>query len=1040
MISPFRYKTHLFLVLWAFTFFAGFIPPQATSSAQTIDLLDRAAQNLINDMTPQQRVGQLMIVTFEGSYLGQDAQIAHLIRDYDIGNIYVTADSDNINGRANTPQRVYALTSGLQQIAFRAAEENNQPFLPLFIATTHHGNGLPNSQVVSGTTPLPSYMALGATWEPRFAELTGEVAGEELAALGFNMLLGPPLDVVVPQTSTGTDLLGVQTFGGEPYWVGRMGAAYVQGVREGSNNRLLVVAQHFPGLGASDRQLDQEVPVVPRSAEELRRFDLVPFFAVTNDNALTQVDGLQCANIRYQGENIRTETRPICVDETAFRTVIDFDGYGTWREHGLVISDTLGTRAMRRWYNITPFPHRQVARDALLAGNDLLMVANFGAELNTNQFENVVDTIEFFTEGYLNDPIFAARVDEALFRIVRHKLQLYGEDFSLETITPPIETLEVVGNRTASLFPVARNAVTLIAPQPEQLLSPPQVGENLLIVTDERTQQQCSYCPVESTLGTTSLEDAILTIYGGEASGQVSDDSIASYSIADLQAYLANEPQTPPNASFGDSLASDLHQADWVIFALVDDDPTYNSVTTVRQFLEAESELVPNRTRLVVFAFGAPYYLSSTDISKLTAYYGLYSHTSPFVDAAARALFQEVPLTGELPVSLLAVNYDLFEATSPDPSQTLRLAVQKADPDDDNIETVEVGDTLVIQTEPILDRNGHIVPDGTPTVFTLRFITEGVQTQQDATTVNGIAEASFVLRRPGQIAITAASVEAVTSVTVEITVDTDEVAATLQTIEPPTETATATATDTATATATATLTPSDTPSNTPTDTATATATATLTPSDTPSHTPTDTATATATATLTPSDTPSNTPTDTATATATATLTPSDTPSNTPTDTATTTPSQTPTDTATATSTNTDTPSPTATATPSPTPQDIALITPAATGNTNPPTAIVTAPQLVTVSDLFLSLAVLFFLVIPAFAAGWATSRSLDGTVRIVLGTVVSGLTGYVYYGIGAPGAFLLRDVLQDITAMLITFMAGITGLIFTWWTVREINE
>ena len=203
------------------------------ASAQQVDPLDRAAQNLINEMSPQQRVGQLMLVTFDGTYLGQDADIVRLITEYDIGNVLVLAENDNINGRAETPQRVRALTTGLQQVAYESAESSNEPYVPLLIATTHNGNGLPDTQIVTGTTPLPSYMALGATWNPDFAQLAGQITGAEMDALGFNLLLGPSLDVTA---SGAAGLLGVQSFGGEPYWVGRMGASYVAGVRAGSAN------------------------------------------------------------------------------------------------------------------------------------------------------------------------------------------------------------------------------------------------------------------------------------------------------------------------------------------------------------------------------------------------------------------------------------------------------------------------------------------------------------------------------------------------------------------------------------------------------------------------------------------------------------------------------------------------------------------------------------------------------------------------------------------------------------------------------------
>jgi hypothetical protein len=95
---------------------------------------------------------------------------------------------------------------------------------------------------------------------------------------------------------------------------------------------------------------------------------------------------------------------------------------------------------------------------------------------------------------------------------------------------------------------------------------------------------------------------------------------------------------------------------------------------------------------------------------------------------------------------------------------------------------------------------------------------------------------------------------------------------------------------------------------------------------------------------------------------------------------------------------------------------------------------------VSTGDFLLALVSLILLALPAFAAGWATSRSLDGSVRIILGVVVAGLIGYVYYGSGAPGAAVIRSALGDLAAVTLTFAAGCLGLVFTWWTVREIHR
>jgi len=113
-------------------------------------------------------------------------------------------------------------------------------------------------------------------WLPRW----GRCSGQELSALGINFLLGPSLDVLDLPKIEITSNLGTRTFGGDPFWVGEMGRAYIRGVHQGSNGKLAVAAKHFPGYGGSDRLPEEEVATVRKSLDELKSFDLAPFFAL----------------------------------------------------------------------------------------------------------------------------------------------------------------------------------------------------------------------------------------------------------------------------------------------------------------------------------------------------------------------------------------------------------------------------------------------------------------------------------------------------------------------------------------------------------------------------------------------------------------------------------------------------------------------------------------------------------------------------------------------------------------------------------------
>jgi beta-N-acetylhexosaminidase len=208
-------------------------------------------------------------------------------------------------------------------------------------------------------------------------------------------------------------------------------------------------------------------------------------------------------------------------------------------------------------------------------------------------------------------------------------------------------------------------------------------------------------------------------------------------------------------------------------------------VTLLRRFFSERPNLVRNG-KVILFSFTAPYYLDPTDISKLTAYYALYSKQPAFVEVAARLLFQQVSVQGASPVSIPATGYNLPTVMSPDPAQIIPLSLDKgieatpasatptaaALPTPTEIPLYSIGDTISIRAGPILDHNQHLVPDGTPVRFTMTTQEEAGPSLQEfpATTVDGLAHASFTISRPGTVEIRAVSAPALTSTVLQIPV------------------------------------------------------------------------------------------------------------------------------------------------------------------------------------------------------------------------------------------------------------------------------
>ncbi|HQX18164.1 MAG TPA: glycoside hydrolase family 3 N-terminal domain-containing protein, partial [Anaerolineales bacterium] len=299
-------------------------------------------QAILNSMSPQERVGQLFLVTFRGTSVAPDSKIYDLIVNRHIGGVVLLAENDNFVDAPETILSAYQLTSDLQNLEWEATHslspaESTNEYVPLFVGISQDGDGARHDQILSGLTPTPSLMAVGATWNVSQSEQVGTVLGSELSAIGFNLIVGPSLDVVESPNPSALSDLGTSVFGGDPFWVAKMGGAFIKGIHEGSKNRMVVITKHFPGRGDSDRQLGEEVATVRKSLEALKQVELFPFFAVASatDPALN-ADGFLVSHIRYQGfqGNIRATTRPVSLDSSALPAILALPEFQGWRANG----------------------------------------------------------------------------------------------------------------------------------------------------------------------------------------------------------------------------------------------------------------------------------------------------------------------------------------------------------------------------------------------------------------------------------------------------------------------------------------------------------------------------------------------------------------------------------------------------------------------------------------------------------------------------------------------------------------------------------
>jgi len=790
----------------------------ASHLPQTASTPDEKAAQLMQALTPEEKVGQLFLITMDGTDVGEGTNIYDLVSNQHIGGVVLLASHGNFVSDGSVLNQTLNINRQLQMDRWTASQrvmtdptsgESFLPsFIPLFIAIPQEGDGYPYDQILSGVTPLPNEMAIGATWNPDLASQVGGVLGEELSSLGFNMLIGPSLDILETPHVEGLNDIGSRTFGGDPYWVSEMASAYITGIHQGSQNKMVVVAKHFPGQGGSDRLPEEEVSTVRKSLEQLKSFELQPFFTVTGDATSPEstTDALLTSHIRYQGfqGNIRATTRPVSLDPQAFNSLMELAPIAAWRNNGgVMISDNLGSQAIRRFYDLTSqtFDPRRVTLNAFLAGNDLLYIADFSTPDSPDSYTETVRTLAFFAQKYREDPAFAQRVDASVLRILTMKFKLYPE-FTLGRVLPNAAQLEHIGQSNQVAFDVAREASTLISPSQaeldDQAPDPPNQNDRIIFISDSRQVQVCQSCPTITPLRMDAIEEAVLRRYGPNTGGQVSTRNLSSYSLADLQNLLDTANEDLP-------LLDDLRRAHWVVFAMLNASNSYPSYQTLSQFLAERPDLFLQK-RVIVFAFNSPYYLDATNITKLTAYYGLYSKTPQFIDLASYLLFGEIRAVGSLPVTVPGV-YDLNTALFPDPEQVISLQLDLPEPglpaeggtpEPTPPPEFRVGEVIPLRTGVIADHNGHRVPDGTPVSFI--FSQAGVETQVVETTVNGLARTTYAVGNYGPLEIRVESEPAKqsTQLKFDVPAPNDEGALETPTLEP-----------------TATYTPSPTPTETP---------------------------------------------------------------------------------------------------------------------------------------------------------------------------------------------------------------------------------
>lgn len=333
-------------------------------------------QRMVQHMSLEQKLGQMVIVEFNGSTL--DDALRQMLQKYDVSGVLI----ENKNGNAQTREQLTALNKAMQQAA---------PF-PLFITTDYEGGVVNELRRITGERP--SEATIGASGDPQKAYQAGSSAARDLSGLGLNVNFMPTVDVLTNPNNPG---LPQRTFGSSATLVTNMGRAYLKGLNEGG---VVGCLKHFPGLGSANLDPHRSLPYMDRSLETLNQVDLVPYRTMIGEGVVPMIMVTHILNPQLDPQ-LPTSLSPNVVTNL-LRKQLNFQG--------VIISDTLWMGGVSNTYDLS---HAAVL--AVKAGTDLL--------LGPRGLTETATMLEGLTQAIHSGTISLQQIDASVTRILALKLK-----------------------------------------------------------------------------------------------------------------------------------------------------------------------------------------------------------------------------------------------------------------------------------------------------------------------------------------------------------------------------------------------------------------------------------------------------------------------------------------------------------------------------------------------------------------------------------------------------------------------------------------
>lgn len=424
-----------------------------TLSEKVAQMCQYVGFNYLKQVPAEMSAEDILKSDSQASYKGlKTKDLAQMVVDGEIGSFLhvLTAEHANqLQGLASKSRLKIPLLLGIDAI---------------------HGNGM-----VHGCTIYPSPISLASSFSDEYAYRLGKETAKEMRATGSHWAFTPNVDVL---RDPRWGRVG-ETFGEDPYLVGRLGAAMIRGLQGDQaieRDHVLACAKHF--IAGSEPANGLNLAPMDVSERTLREIYLKPYLVAIEAEVFTimaahnEVNGVPC----HMDKRLLTDV---------LREDYDFAGF--------YVSDWLDIHRIETLH--------QVARDFKEA---CYLAVDAGMDMNMHGPDFLEAVVSLVEEGMLEQE----RIDYACEKILRAKFELGLFENALVDLDRVAESIFTPAHQQSALEMARRSMVLL---KNDGILPLTSTAPKKILVTGPNANNH-------SVLGDWTKpqpEDQVVTVYEG---------------------------------------------------------------------------------------------------------------------------------------------------------------------------------------------------------------------------------------------------------------------------------------------------------------------------------------------------------------------------------------------------------------------------------------------------------------------------------------------------------------------------------------------